>query len=348
MQYTLKKQNHHNVQARLRRITHMAFAQTQFETFHKVILLGFDESAELRDRRDTLLNDIKEHISSDAPKYGHFTQGSYALSTGVTALNGNPDMDIGLSFDCSPDDYEDPLTLKKFVRDALTRTNRTVTIRRPCVTVTYFKDGVPTHHIDLAVYSSNSDGQTQLARGRESDSKVERVWEASEAEKLTTLIVNRFEGDDRSQFRRVVRALKRWRDEKIGHKNVPSIGLTVSAYQWFSSSYDSVDGKPKDLIAIRNLVIQMLENWGEVRLVVELPVASYANLFERMTDGQMSDFKTRLETLRDALNDAEDQPDTHEACKILKKQFGDDFPVPEKADTTKKTSAGVSTSGRSA
>ncbi|AMC35273.1 hypothetical protein VN23_11970 [Janthinobacterium sp. B9-8] len=326
----------------------MAYAQTQFEKFHTEILLGFDESTTLRERRDALLNDIKNCISSDAPAYKHFMQGSYALSTGVTPLNGNPDMDIGLSFDCSPDDYEDPLTLKKFVRDALTRNNRTVTIRRPCVTVTYFKDGEATHHIDLAVYSSNSDGQTQLARGRESDPKAERVWDASEAEELTELIVDRFEGDDRNQFRRVVRALKRWRDEKIGHKNVPSIGITVSAYQWFSPSYDSVEGKPRDLIAIRNLANQMLANWNSSRLEVKLPVASYADLFERMTQIQMDDFKSKLETLRDALNEAEAQPDTHEACKILKKQFGNDFPVPEKADSTKKTSAGVSISGRSA
>ncbi|WP_288841661.1 cyclic GMP-AMP synthase DncV-like nucleotidyltransferase [uncultured Deefgea sp.] len=326
----------------------MAFAQTQFEKFHTVILLGYDENSELRDRRDTLLKDLKDRISPDAPTYSHFTQGSYALSTGVTALNGNPDMDIGLSFNCSPDDYEDPLTLKKFVSDALTRTNRTVTIRRPCVTVTYLKDGEPTHHIDLAVYSSNSDDQTQLARGRDCDPKAERVWEASEAKKLTDLINNQFKDDDSNQFRRVVRALKRWRDEKIGHKNVPSIGLTVSAYQWFSPSYDSVEGKPRDLIAIRNLVDKMLANWNGLRLVVELPVASYADLFERMTQIQMVDFKSKLESLRDALNEAEGQPDTHEACKILKKQFGDDFPVPEKTDTTKKTSAGVSTSGRSA
>lgn len=45
-------------------------------------------------------------------------------------------MDIGELFDCSPENYPDPLTLKKIVRDALSWTNRAVDIRRPCVTVT--------------------------------------------------------------------------------------------------------------------------------------------------------------------------------------------------------------------
>lgn len=326
----------------------MAHAQTQFENFHSTILLGYDESSVLRDRRESLLNDLKNNISKDAPKYETFNQGSYALYTGITPIDGDPDMDIGVIFECAPEDYPDPLTLKKYVRDALTRHNRTVKIRRPCVTVTYFKDGVATHHIDLAVYSVNGNDQTQLARCRETDAKEDRVWEPSEARELTSKITDQFKDNDRKQFRRVVRALKRWRDNKIGHKNVPSIGLTVAAYHWFTPTYDSVDGKHLDLIAMRNLINQMLARWGFSRLTVKLPVAPDCDLFERMTDTQMNDFKERLETLRNALNEAESQPDTHEACKILQKQFGDDFPVPEKASTTKKTSSGVSVSGRSA
>ncbi len=326
----------------------MTHAQNQFENFHSTILLGYDESSVLRDRRETLLNDLKNNISKDAPKYDTFNQGSYALYTGITPIAGDPDMDIGVIFECAPEDYPDPLTLKKYVRDALTRHNRTVKIRRPCVTVTYFKDGEATHHIDLAVYSVNGNGQTQLARCRETDAKEDRVWEPSEAQELTSKIIDRFKDNDRQQFRRVVRAIKRWRDNKIGHKNVPSIGLTVAAYNWFTPKYDSVDGKPCDLIAMRDLINQMLANWGFARLVVNLPVSPYCDLFERMSDTQMKDFKERLEALRNALNEAESQPDTHEACKILQKQFGDDFPVPEKSSTTKKTSSGVSVSGRSA
>lgn len=326
----------------------MANAQIQFEKFHKEILFGYDSSQELRDRRDTLLADLKKNISEDAPAYSHFTQGSYALNTGVHPNDGNPDMDIGILFECSPEDYPDPLKLKKYVRDALERHNRTVDIRRPCVTVTYHKGDEATHHIDMAVYSSNAADQTQLAWGRDSTPREERVWKPSEARELTDTITNRFSGTNRDQFRRCVRALKRWRDLKIGHKNTPSIGLTVAAYNWFVARYDATDGKPRDLSAMHDFVNAMLGRWAGSRLYVFLPVAPYSDLFERMSDAQMKDLKERLETLRDALAEAEAQPDTHEACKTLQKQFGDDFPVPEKSDTTKQASAGVSTSGRSA
>lgn len=326
----------------------MARAQTQFENFHRTILFGYDSSQTLRDRRDTLLADLKKNISEDAPPYTTFTQGSYALNTGVHPLDGNPDMDIGILFDCSPNDYPDPLVLKKFVRDALIRYNRTVNIRRPCVTVTYFTDGSPVHHIDLAVYCSNTLEQTQIAWCRESTPLAERIWKPSEARELTDKITGQFSGNDRDQFRRCIRALKRWRDEKIGHKNTPSIGLTVAAYNWFKPRYDSVDGKPIDLIALRDLVNVILSKWIGSRLQVYLPVAPWSDLFERMTDTQMGDLKGKLEELRDALNEADAHADTHEACKILRKKFGEDFPVPDKSDTTKETFAGVSTSGRSA
>lgn len=326
----------------------MAHAQTQFESFHNTTLLDYETSQKLRDRRDTLLADLKNNISEDAPSYTHFLQGSYALYTGVHPVDGNPDMDIGILFDCSPDDYPDPLTLKKYVHDALTRVNRTVNIRRPCVTVTYLKDGEADHHIDLAVYSSTMWNQTQLAWGRASTPLADRVWKPSEARELTNAINDRFEGTDRSQFRRCVRALKRWRDLKIGHKNAPSIGLTVAAYEWFQAHYDATDGKPRDLLALKALVNAMLNRWVGNRLYVYLPVAPHSDLFGGMTDVQMGDFKARLETLLDVLTDTVDQSDTHEACKMLRKQFGDDFPVPEKTDTTKRASAGISTSGRSA
>lgn len=326
----------------------MARAQKQFESFHNTILFGYESSKDLRERRDTLLTDLKEKISDDAPPYTTVTQGSYALDTGIHPLNGNPDMDIGVLFECSPDDYPDPLVLKKYVRDALSRHNRTVNIRRPCVTVTYNRDGNPLHHIDLAVYSLNAATQTQIAWCRESTPLDDREWKPSEARELTEKITNKFSGSDRGQFRRCVRALKRWRDEKIGHKNTPSIGLTVAAYYWFIARYDSIDGKPIDLIALRDLVDAMLARWMGSRLQVHLPVAPFSDLFEGMTDNQMTDLKCRLEELRDALNEADAQADTHEACKILRKKFGEDFPVPEKSDTTKQTSAGVSTSGRSA
>ena len=87
--------------------------------------------------------------------------------------------------------------------------------------------------------------------------------------------------------------------------------------------------------------------WHE-RLKVQLPVQPYNDLMAKRTSAQMTDFKERLESLRDALQEAYDEELPEDACKILKKQFGDDFKVPEKAETAKMVAPAVISTGNSA
>jgi hypothetical protein len=331
----------------------MSYAQSQFNQFHAAIRLDANDKEELRVKRETLLRAIKTNIAEDAPQYDVFHQGSYALHTGVNPLSGDPDMDIGLAFKCSIQDekYKDPLVLKRIVLKALERHNRETRIRKPCVTVQYRENEQPVLHIDLAIYSVDEAGDYHLARGREFDKLGEenRFWEEADPENLTNTILNKFDSYDRQQWRRIVRYLKRWRDEKIGHKNLPSIALTIEALNKFRSDFDSVDGGPRDIVAMRQILDQTLLGWPSgSRLSILLPVKPYSDLMSRLTVNQMEDIRNKLTVLRDTLKQAEAENDTHEACKLLKSQFGDDFPVPEKSDTTKKASVGLAPTGRSA
>ena len=297
-----------------------------------------------------LLEDLTKYIDPEAPSFITFHQGSYALRTGVNPLEGDPDMDIGVIFDCEPSQYPDPVVLKRYVCKALDRNNRTVRIRKPCVTAEYFRAGVRELHVDLAIYCKAPDGETHLARGRDSDpaDTKHRFWEPSAAQKLNDHIINAFKDSDRDQWRRIVRYLKRWRDLKIGHGNIPSIGLTILAVNHFRAIYSAADAQPRDLIAFKAMLESILMNWIGARLVVPLPVAPRSDLMEKVTDKQMEDFKNRLINLKDRLAEADLEADTHEACKILNKEFGDDFVVPPKPTTTKKVETAVTTTGRSA
>jgi hypothetical protein len=328
----------------------MADAQTQFQTFHTNILLDETSNETLRGKRDILLGDLKQNIDPNAPPYTSFHQGSYELSTGVMPVSGDPDMDVGIIFDCKPEDYKDPVELKRFVKKALKRQNRTVRIRKPCVTVEYMKGNSRELHIDMAIYCTDSAGVTQLARGRDTDpaNTEYRFWEASEAKKLNEKIVDAFNGKDRDQWRRVVRYLKRWRDLKIGHKNIPSIALTIEAMNRFKPVFSSVDDKPRDLIALRDFLESMLERWVGSRLQVWLPVETRCDLLKDVSDIQMDDFKVKLTKLRDVLNDANKEADSHEACKLLNGQFGEDFPIPPKSSTTQQNRGAITPTGRSA
>jgi hypothetical protein len=67
-----------------------------------------------------------------------------------------------------------------------------------------------------------------------------------------------------------------------------------------------------------------------------------------MSNGQMTNFKEKLESLHQVLKETIEEADPTEACKLLQKQFGDDFPVPEKKDTAEKRSKAIVSSSASA
>lgn len=335
----------------------MPAVQKQFDDFHGNIKLDEDdEKAKLREKRDTLLKTLRANLPADVPVFEPFHQGSYSMHTGVVPLDGNYDIDVGLIFDCKRDKYPDPVTLKKKVRDALDNNGRTVKIRRPCVTVNYVKDGVTQYHVDLAIYAKRDDGLLDLAKGKENSDTSLRIWEVSDPKQLTELICTRFkDAGDLAQYRRCIRYLKRWRDVQFYSGAPLSIALTVAAYNCFTPS-KTTNGTYRDLLAMLDWANKMLGQFQWVstdeglheRLKVVLPVTPAVDLMGWMTKGQMEAFKTALEALRDALDAAYDETLPEDACKLLAKQFGTEFPVPAKSETAKTVGAPFVHTGNSA
>jgi len=354
----------------------MADLQKYFRKFHKTIKLDrFKENQTLRDKRDAVIGKLKERLPAvfekhgeDVPEFDVRDQGSYEMGTGVIPLNGDFDIDQGVYVKVPTSDYDDPVELKERIYEALNGHTKEVKIRRPCVTVWYQRDGEHIYHVDLAIYSdgeANADGKSRIAMGKEHSGDEYRYWELSDPPGLTEEIFSRFEGKDRGQFRRVVRYLKRWVDYKFppdGNAAPIGVGITVAAYYWLKVEKEredifSDDYRYDDLKALRRFTRRMLNHFRHVyhdgqfadRLVVELPVDPQNDLFEKMSNNYMGTFKERLEALHEALSDAEQEADPHEACSTLEKQFGDDFPVPEKSETAEKTNqAAIVSSGTSA
>lgn len=337
----------------------MPAVQKQFDDFHKAICFDEDdEKATLREKRDTIVRALRANLSDDVPTFTNFNQGSYSMHTGVVPLDGNFDIDVGLIFNCDQSKYPDPVVLKKKVRDAVNTNFRTVVIRRPCVTVNYISSGETAYHVDLAVYSRDVNGTLYLAKGKENSAEEHRIWEVSDPKELTRLVCGAFEdSEELAQYRRCIRYLKRWRQWQFSGAGAPlSIALTVAAFKWFQP-YFGTSGKPIDLLAMLNWVQTMLNNFSleyreeggwHMRLQVSLPVEPYNDLMSKRTAKQMKDFKERLESLRDALQKAYDEELPEDACKVLNKQFGDDFKIPEKAETAKVVSPAVISTGNSA
>lgn len=337
----------------------MPAVQRQFEDFHSAICFDEDdEKSTLREKRDTIIKALRDRLGNDAPSFVNFNQGSYSMHTGVVPLDGNFDIDVGLIFDCNQDKYPDPVALKKKVRDAANTNFRTVLIRRPCVTVNYMSGGEIAYHVDLAIYTKGDDGKLYLAKGKENSAVEHRIWEVSDPKELTKRVCGAFEDSYKlAQYRRCIRYLKRWRQVQFQGAGAPlSIALTVAALYWFKPNFGTSD-KPVDLLAMLDWVNAMLgqftydhhpDDGMHLRMKVALPVEPYSDLMAKRTAAQMKNFKEKLESLRDALQMAYDEDLPEDACKHLKKQFGDDFKVPEKSETAKVVAPAVISTGNSA
>lgn len=327
----------------------MAHIQKQFIAFHEAIqLTDLDENKTLREKRDLLLGKLRDGLAKKfeggaVPTFSHRNQGSYSIGTGIKPTNGRDyDIDVALLFNIDPADYPDPLTVKGWVHDVLNVPPHKAEIRRPCVTVQYTEKGEDAYHVDFAVYAAPTDSRPTpvLAKGFPGSRADQKVWEPSDFVGLLDELSNRFDGDERLQYRRSIRYLKRWKDENFraaGEAAPKGIGLTCAAYQWFQphSSTDPVSKRrdDDDLGALKHLVDTMLNHFVDKgdghgpRLRTPLPTAPHADPFERMSDKQMVAFMSKLEVLRERLWEAQDTADPSKACGLIAEALGSDFPV---------------------
>ncbi len=334
----------------------MAQIQKQFEKFHDEIKLKrFDENATLREKRDIIINKIKEGLKkkfkndeNGTPNVEFFDQGSYAVDLGIVPEDGDYDIDEGAIFDLYIEDYDDPTEIKKWIKDIMEgHTAIPPKIKNPCVTITYSQENEPIYHVDLPVYAkSKYDSNLYLAWGKEHSNEENKYWEPADPIGLNEYIKNRFAGDDKKQFKRIVRYMKKWKDicfKSDGNSRPPSIGITIAAVEMFTpyTEYNHLSGKIEyvDLKALINFVKSLMDKftirWDAERkeylysIYFELPVIPNKNIFSKMTELQMTDFYHKLNDLYSALLKAEKDCDPHTACKLLSNYFGDKFPIPE-------------------
>jgi len=353
------------------KVVSMAKLQNDFMEFHdKIKLDNLDENSTLKKERDILLYKLRRRLKKyfeqkkePPPSFEAFDQGSYAMGTGTQPMaNGNYDIDVGLYFHIAKEYYPDPVPVKQWIYEALTgNPYQNVVCRNPCVTVFYQRKGKPNNYqIDLAIYfsdPSSDDGTLYLAKGKLHSRYEERIWEKAEPKQFLKLIRDNFlEEEDKKQFIRVIRYLKRWKDvqfpETTSGEFLPlGMGLTVAAYYWFnvSKTIDVFTNKATydDVHALKDFIKALAwqftdidpEDQWESRLIVTLPVAPYSDIFEKMTDNQMIRFRRKLKLLLIVLVDAETEPDPYEASHKLQEQFGEYFPVPTKEETASKSFA---------
>ena len=322
--------------------------QAQFEKFDKKIKLSESDLSDLKAKREILLRKLRD--SGSLPVFNEYSQGSYAMHLGVNPINDREfDIDVALRFQ-SDKEETDPFEYKQVICDILEHhTDYGAAIKKPCVTVTYKKDGEAAYHVDLVSYvyddHLDTDSQMYIAKGKNSE---ESIWEKADPVKLVDYINNAVdEGEERKQFRRVVRYLKRWKMCKFasgGHYEPPSIGITLIATGGF------VFHKGDDLQAVIDVCRAIQKEFFfadydengdplfdiKLKLPSDLRFEPTSDIFENMSMHQKTGFKNKVDKLVQDLDAVVGEPDWVEQCRMLSKIFGDDFEVPSESETSKK------------
>lgn len=293
--------------------------QPSFLAFHEAIKLkNTEENADLRKRRDEVLSHLRGHMQARHDlTFTMFNSGSYAMGTGVRPLrDADYDIDVGVVFTLDHAKRK-AQELKQAVFGGLPSSLGRVEWRRPCITV-FRKD----HHVDLGVYVRDAGG-LWLAVGRQQDPIVS--WQLDGIDRFIADVTQRFPSSatDLEQFRRIIRYLKRWKDQQFqgnGVKAPVGLALTVMAYRWFSPR--SHKGAYNDLAALTDLVERIVASFDGGQTQLEFPRAPKDNLLRKLSPEQVLQMRGRFSHLLAALADAKSKGSAAALCRV----FGSDFP----------------------
>jgi hypothetical protein len=326
----------------------MTKLKKEFEQFNDYIKIT-SEANELRDKRTILQTDFEnkfpglcaEHdITINKTDMRFIDQGSYKLNTTISSEDGSVDRDVAVIFPLDINTYEDPRNLKKYARDALKIENvRTPSIKEPCITVGYNKKGEEYLHIDFPMYAQHN-GNLYLARGKEFSESYS--WEIADPEGLNEFFLNKLK--DSEQLRRVIRYLKKWKQEKyqnpINKNEVPpSIALTLLACEYFVEKKD--EENYDDLSALYHVIKSIVERFAltyngndivKAEITYYLPKEPYTDVFYKLKNSNAYGVKfyNKIKKASDDLRDACNVESDHDAAIYVQKVLGEEFEVPEK------------------
>lgn len=316
----------------------MAHIQRQFEQFHEQIRTDYDTNEELRNKRDIIIGLIEHSLQQKGrPSFERLMQGSYIMRTGVMPVAQKEyDIDVGLRFKLNSADYS-ANDVRKWIFEAVEDHTKDTELKGPCVRVRYAAG----YHVDLVAYAWWKDGLNaehyKLAH--------KAGWVDTDPKALIAHVNNAGApytgtegGTQTTQFRRVIRYLKRWDDVwQPDETDAKPSGLayTLLCVNTLQRT-ESYDGKPDDRLALHALATAACL---QPRLHAKKPTPEHEDMFGRISDSDMQALKLRFAAMRDALAAAANEPDPVVACEKLRAVFGPDFPVPPPDETGRKSKA---------
>ncbi len=316
----------------------------EFKEFYEKIKLNKHNG--LRDKRKSLQTHLEKKLPEFLENKGingvtktnmrFIDQGSYKINTTIKPKkieneDISLDRDVALFLPIDVNEYTDSLVIRKYIKEVLEMEDkRTVKIKEPCITITYFKENDEIYHIDFPIYGKDKNDLIYLARGKGNVGS----WEISEPDKLNDWFLeypNALSEKDlkESQKRRIIRYLKKWKQEVFNLKSLtpPSIGITILVCNNFV--YKSKNDYCDDLAALDETILSILENF---ELECELPVEPKSDVFSKLKehDNNMSNFISELKKFHFNIIEARNMENDHEAAKFIRESLGMDFKILKK------------------
>jgi hypothetical protein len=266
---------------------------------------------------------IKDAVRSstwDPHLHGWMEQGSWAHKTIIKPVDQG-EFDADLIVFVKPIDGWDAQKYLDTLLDAL-RANGTYKdmVKRwsHCVTVTYAND----KKIDVAPVLVNRGGIRRLEVCNHDSNEFERT----EPELYTAWLVERNSYSGGNSFRKVTRLIKFLRDIKARFTCSSVLLTTILGYR--ISVIDQGSELFADTPTALKTVFGRMDDWlqsNPTKPVVSNPFLSTENFAEDWSDEQYTNFRERIHSYREWIDDAYDEQDRTESIAKWRRVFGEDF-----------------------
>lgn len=306
----------------------MADLTKHFLKFNKKISLTASDVKFLRAARNKVVTRIKNHFSDylNQPTPKFIGQGSFSMKTIVKPHSGAYDIDVGVYLQGQSRyraDWPKPETVSNWLKKALKNHTSIKPIdKKTCLRIIYKpkqRGSAIYYHVDLPIYIEyeNLWGNKKTRIGQNG----EKCWEEkSDPKGFTSWVTKACQRNkiDKSQFIRIVKYLKAWKDNHKKKGKMPNgMLLTVLAGENF------IHNERDDISfykTIKNISRQL-----NASHYIEKPVEPHNDLGDYLTHEQWKKFKKKLDILIEDMKQAINSNDIKDSIAMLSKQFDDRF-----------------------
>lgn len=288
-----------------------------FDDFYEEIQLDALPEGRISDAWNRLQNYLVNRLG--LPAADVFLQGSYANDTSVQPVKGGEyDLDVvaicadaGASADSALKALEDALSEDEDYKKRIDVERQP----KPCVRLRYADDDDGAgFHVDIVPARPAANAALAIPlRGN--------GWRETAPREYTAWCLR--QGDD---FKRVVRMLKRWRDENDKRRGIKSVVLQVLIADALANATPAGSDTASLLIATLEGIQQRLRDYPTKAPEVRNPVLPSENFADRWPDSDYQEFRRNVDEAVQLAWEALEQPDEKESHKLWQKLFGDDFP----------------------